>query len=93
MPGGNENLLSTPHAMVLPLLLLCAVSPAGSIVCYKCDALKQMRSDCPGTYRRPVDTYRDLGDRGGLYTHCMEIRLRNGTVLHQVFIIKSSNTL
>ena len=73
---------ATAAAAVLFLALM--PQPTGSIMCYKCDALKQERSDCPGTYRRPVDTFRDLGDRGGLYTHCLEIKLRNGTVVHQV---------
>ena len=38
---------------------------------------------CPGWHRRPVDTYLDLKDRGGLFTHCLEIKLANGTVLRQ----------
>jgi len=41
------------------------------------------QSDCPGWRRRPVDTIRDLGDLGGLYTHCVDVRLDNGTVLYQ----------
>jgi len=43
----------------------------------------QARSDCPGWRRRPIDTFRDLGDLGGLYTHCVDVRLENGTVLYQ----------
>ena len=54
-----------------------------SLLCYRCDALNQANSDCPGWHRRPVDSLRDLGDRGGLYTHCVDIRLANGTVLYQ----------
>lgn len=74
-----------PPLFLLPLLLLLD-QPRGadSIVCYKCNAIDVARSDCPGNYRRPVDTFHDLHDRGGLYTHCMEIKLRNGTVLKQV---------
>ena len=36
-----------------------------------------------GWIRRPVDSLRDLNDRGGLFTHCVDIRLANGTVLYQ----------
>ena len=54
-----------------------------ALQCYRCDALNQPVSDCPGWIRRPVDSLRDLNDRGGLYTHCVDIRLANGTVLYQ----------
>lgn len=53
------------------------------LLCYRCDGLNKPVSDCPGWHRRPVDSLRDLGDRGGLYTHCVDIRLANGTVLYQ----------
>ena len=53
------------------------------LLCYRCDALEKANSDCPGWKRRPIDSLRDLGDRGGLYTHCVDIRLANGTVLYQ----------
>merc|ERR1719361_3343255 len=33
--------------------------------------------------RRPINSVLDLHDRGGLYTHCVDVRLANGTVLHQ----------
>lgn len=67
-------------ALLLPLFMF---RPASGIVCYQCDALSQPKSDCPGWNRRPVDTFRDLHDKGGLYTHCVDIRLANGTILHQ----------
>ncbi len=54
-----------------------------AILCYKCDALNSQKSNCPGWHRRPVDSLRDLGDRGGLYSHCVDVRLANGTVLYQ----------
>ena len=51
--------------------------------CYKCNEIDKPYVPCPGWHRRPVDTYLDLKDRGGLYTHCLEIRLANGTVIRQ----------
>ena len=54
-----------------------------ALLCYRCDALNNPTSNCPGWHRRPIDSLRDLGDRGGLYTHCVDIRLANGTVLYQ----------
>ena len=68
----------------LPLALLLLLLPAlaAAIKCYQCDALEQP-SDCPGWHRPPIDTYKDKKDRGGLFTHCVEIKLANGTVLHQ----------
>ncbi len=59
---------------------------AEAILCYRCDATKSRESrdmTCPGWHRRPVDSLRDLGDRGGLYSHCVDVRLANGTVLDQ----------
>ena len=51
--------------------------------CYKCNEIDKPYVPCPGWHRRPVDTYLDLKDRGGLFTHCLEIRLANGTVIRQ----------
>ena len=51
--------------------------------CYKCNEIDKPYVPCPGWHRRPVDTYLDLKDRGGLYTHCLEIKLANGTVIRQ----------
>ena len=65
------------------LLDVFLVDLSSGIVCYSCDALRSRHSDCPGWNRRPVDTFKDLHDKGGLYTHCVEIRMANGTVLHQ----------
>ena len=63
--------------------LLAGRNFVSGLLCYRCDGLNQAVSDCPGWHRRPVDSLRDLGDRGGLYTHCVDIRLANGTVLYQ----------
>ena len=75
----------------MPRLLLAAVAvltsflivPSDSIRCFKCDALSQPVSDCPGWHRPPIDTFHDRKDRGGLFTHCLEIKLGNGTIVHQ----------
>ena len=69
-----------PRSTLLPLLLLSLLPlppAAEGIICYQCDALGQEspRNTCRGWYRRkPVDTFLDMHDRGGLYTHCIEIR-------------------
>lgn len=68
--------------VILLVFIVDFIPRVDSIMCYKCDALDQP-SDCPGFRRKPVDTFMDLNDRGGLYTHCVEIRLGNGTILHQ----------
>ena len=57
--------------------------PASFDRCYKCNEIDKPYVPCPGWHRRPVDTYLDLKDRGGLYTHCLEIKLANGTVIRQ----------
>ena len=78
-----------PSSSLRPLLLLLffflsfAPRTADSIICYKCDAIESPQNDCPGWHRAPVDTFIDRQDRGGLFTHCVEIRLINGTVIHQ----------
>ena len=61
----------------------CFIPYVDSISCYRCDALDRKVSDCPGWMRRPINSVLDLHDRGGLYTHCVDVRLANGTVLHQ----------
>ena len=61
----------------------CLIPYVDSISCYRCDALDSKVSDCPGWMRRPINSVLDLHDRGGLYTHCIDVRLANGTVLHQ----------
>ena len=61
----------------------CFIPYVDSISCYRCDALDSKVSDCPGWMRRPINSMIDLHDRGGLYTHCVDVRLANGTVLHQ----------
>ena len=68
----------------LILLLVGLLKSCNALLCYRCDGLNQATSDCPGWHRRPVDSLRDLQDRGGLYTHCIDIRLANGTVIYQV---------
>ena len=68
--------MQIPYWAALPLLLLILPTVEG-IICYQCDALGQEspRNTCRGWYRRkPVDTFLDMHDRGGLYTHCIEIR-------------------
>ena len=61
----------------------CFIPYVESISCYRCDALDSKKSDCPGWVRRPINSVLDLHDRGGLYTHCIDVRLSNGTVIHQ----------
>ncbi|CAB4060909.1 unnamed protein product [Lepeophtheirus salmonis] len=78
-----EELQLERTAILLSLLLSMIPSETQGIKCYRCDAIESPRNSCPGTLRRPVDTVRDLRDRGGLYTHCIEIKLRNGTIVHQ----------
>jgi len=65
------------------LLLVGLFKSCNALLCYRCDAINKPKSDCPGWHRRPIDSLRDLGDRGGLYTHCIDIRLANGTVIYQ----------
>ena len=68
----------------LILLVLGLLKSCNALLCYRCNALNNPTSNCPGWHRRPVDSLRDLQDRGGLYTHCIDIRLANGTVIYQV---------
>lgn len=68
---------------LLAFIMLALLPKLNSALqCYRCDGLNQA-SDCPGWIRRPIDSLRDLNDRGGLFTHCVDIRLANGTVLYQ----------
>ena len=57
-----------------------------SISCFVCDALEKQISDCPGWDRLPVHSITNLGDRNGFYTHCLDIRLADNTILHQNII-------
>ena len=77
--------ISSMLTVLLSLLVSCGCffNLADSISCYRCDALDSPKSDCPGWNRRAVNSIMDLRDRGGLYTHCVDVRLANGTVLHQ----------
>ena len=82
------ELLSRISSMltIIGTLLVCCgcfIPYVDSISCYRCDALDSKKSDCPGWVRRPINSVLDLHDRGGLYTHCIDVRLSNGTVLHQ----------
>ena len=72
-----------PQLLLVAMLLLELPSRAAAIICYQCDATQTLHGNCPGWYRRPVDTFKDLHDKGGLYSHCVEIRLANGTIIHQ----------
>ena len=76
---------NNPVLVQLVMLLLVDLLPSkvGAIICYQCDATSTLHGNCPGWYRRPVDTFKDLHDKGGLYSHCVEIRLANGTIIHQ----------
>ena len=76
--------MKASNLSILIFVLTLIVERGQALLCYRCDALHQPKSDCPGWHRRPIDSLRDLGDRGGLYTHCVDIRLANGTVLYQV---------
>jgi hypothetical protein len=76
----------TSMLTIIGTLLVCCgcfIPYVDSISCYRCDALDSKTSDCPGWMRRPINSVLDLHDRGGLYTHCVDVRLANGTVLHQ----------
>ena len=77
--------LTSMLAIIGTMLVCCAcfINHVDSISCYRCDALDSPKSNCPGWTRRAVNSVMDLGDRGGLYTHCVDVRLANGTVLHQ----------
>ena len=82
-----DILLRIPSMVTIMGTLLvccgCFIYYGDSISCYRCDALDSKVSDCPGWMRRPIHSVIDLHDRGGLYTHCVDVRLANGTVLHQ----------
>ena len=70
--------------MLAFLAFFSVLSPGiEAILCYKCDALVSQKSNCPGWQRRPVDSLSDISDRGDLYSHCVDVRLANGTVLYQ----------
>lgn len=82
---GTLQTITSMLTIIVTMLVCCGcfITHVNSISCYRCDALEKERSDCPGWHRRAINSVMDLGDRGGLYTHCLDIRLANGTVLHQ----------
>ncbi len=76
-------MFSSSSILFSAILLFATTSLTSAIVCYHCDSINKSPGDCPGWHRRPIDTFHDLKDRGGLFSHCVEIKLANGTVLHQ----------
>ena len=75
-----------PISIRIVLLIVSLFKSCNTLLCYRCDDVNKpnsLRSSCPGWYRRPVDSLRDFGDHDGLYTHCIDIRLANGTVIYQ----------
>ena len=84
----NTNNTFEYNDLVVILLLLGSyffkeVTP---ISCFICDALEKQISDCPGWDRLPVHSITNLGDKNGFYTHCLDVRLADNTVLHQNII-------
>merc|ERR1711944_43289 len=53
------------------------------ISCYVCDSLENRKSDCPGWDRDPIHSVTNLSDKNGFYTHCLDVRMADNTVLHQ----------
>ena len=68
--------------MLILTIELCIFRKISCISCYRCDALDQP-SDCPGWVRPHIHSMVHLNDEHGFYTHCVDIRLADGTVLHQ----------
>lgn len=79
------NMLATPLTRVFVIVVVALfIRTAAGIVCYQCDSTKPSGpGNCPGWHRRPINTFLDLHDKGGLYTHCVDIRLANGTIILQ----------
>ena len=67
---------------VLLLLALC-IYRGNSISCFRCDSLETQKSDCPGWNRPVVHSVTHLGDKNGFYTHCLDVRLADNTIIHQ----------
>ena len=68
------------------LLMTFMFHTAYSISCFQCDSLEKQHNDCPGWGRPPVHSVTDLSDRNGFYTHCLDVRLEDNTVLHQTVV-------
>lgn len=72
----------TMYVFALELLTLLSVTgPSMGLSCYRCDVKHNL--SCPGWTRDPVDTVKDLGDNNGLYTHCVTVTLKDGTIVEQ----------
>ena len=65
------------------LLLGLLVRRVHTISCFQCDSLEKEKSDCPGFDRLPVHSVTHLGDKNGFYTHCLDVRLADDTIIHQ----------
>ena len=65
------------------LLMVFKVHTVHLISCFECDSLEKQENDCPGWDRLPVNSVKNLSDRNGFYTHCLDVRLADNTVLHQ----------
>ena len=84
MPKQLSYLLSFQYTSLQIFLMMGLYFPrAHSISCFKCDLIERGNSDCPGWDRLPVNSITNLGDRNGFYTHCLDVRLADGTVIHQ----------
>ena len=68
------------------ILIFNLIKRVSTISCFVCDALEKQISDCPGWDRLPVHSITNLGDKNGFYTHCLDVRLADNTVLHQNII-------
>ena len=68
------------------ILIFNSIKRVSTISCFVCDALEKQISDCPGWDRLPVHSITNLGDKNGFYTHCLDVRLEDNTVLHQNII-------
>ena len=84
----NSSNIFEHNDLIITFLLLVInffkeVTP---ISCFVCDALEKQISDCPGWDRLPVHSIKNLGDKNGFYTHCLDVRLADNTVLHQNII-------
>ena len=79
------NLSFVQSVLTVLFLISCemVIGSVQSISCYKCDALDKEPSDCPGWNRSAVHSVRDLGDKNGFYSQCIDIRLPDNTILRQ----------
>ena len=75
------------HLYIIAIILIFnLIKRVSTISCFVCDALEKQISDCPGWDRLPVHSITNLGDKNGFYTHCLDVRLEDNTVLHQNII-------